>query len=65
MYIPDYIDQFNEHEARQQRELDRLPKCDYCDEPITGDYLYDINSVVICEACLNDNFRKPVEDYVE
>lgn len=63
--IPDYTDLFRQHEEREQSEVDKLPKCDYCGEPIMDDYLYDINGDIICEACLHDNFRKDVEDYIE
>lgn len=65
MYVPDYNDLFARHDAEQQAKLDKLPKCDYCGEPITDEHLYDINGDIICEECLKDNFRKQVEDYVE
>ena len=61
----DPIEDFLRHDAELQRELDKLPKCDYCNKPITGDFLFDINGDILCEGCLNDNFRKAVEDYVE
>lgn len=63
-YIPDYIDLHLEHEARLQKYEDKLPKCDHCDEPITGDYLYNIDGVIYCEECLNDMFKKHTEDYM-
>lgn len=65
MRIPDYNELLDRHEAEQQRQLDKLPKCDYCGEPIADDFLYDINGDVICEECLKDNFRKPVDYYVK
>ena len=65
MYIPDYTDMFNAHDAEQQREAGRLPKCDYCGKTIMDEHLYDINGDVICEDCMKDNFRKPVENYIE
>lgn len=49
----------------QERELDKLPKCDYCNEPITDDFYFEINGDIICEECLKDNFRKAVDDYIE
>ena len=61
----DPIADFMAYDAEQERLMDRLPKCDYCGEPITDDHLFDINGDVICESCLNENFRKRVEDYVE
>ncbi len=64
-YVPDYADLHAAYEAEQERQLDKLPKCDYCGEPITDDYCYNINGDIICEECLNDNFRKPTDDYIE
>lgn len=65
MYAKDPVDYFNEHDAEQQAWLDRLPKCSYCGEPIQGDCYYEINDEAICEECLNDNFRKWVDDFVQ
>lgn len=45
--------------------LEKCPKCSMCDEHIQDDFLYEINDEVICEECLNENFRKNVEDYIE
>jgi formylmethanofuran dehydrogenase subunit E len=56
---------FDAWEAEQQAELDKLPKCDYCGEPIVGFYLYDINDELLCEDCLNEHFRKRTDDYIE
>lgn len=56
---------FDRWDAEQTAALKKMPVCSYCDEPIQDDYLYEINDEVICEECLKDNFRKPVEDYVE
>lgn len=64
-YIPDYIDLHREHEARQQRELDKRPQCCECDEPIQADKCYEINGELICPQCLVDNHQKNTEDYTE
>ena len=64
-YIPDYNELHDRYDAERQREMDKLPKCDYCGKTIMDDYLYDFDGDLICEDCLNDNFRKRVEDYVE
>lgn len=63
MNIPDNYDRWKQHEAEQQAELDKLPKCEHCGEPIQSDYYYEIGNECLCEDCLNDNFRKDVEDY--
>lgn len=64
-YIPDYNDLFNEHEERLARELEKLPKCDCCGEPIQDDYFYNIDGTFICEECLNSEYRKNTDDYLE
>ena len=61
----DPIADFARHDAEQQRELNRLPKCYECGEPIQTDTCYEINDELICPECLKDNHRKWVDDYVE
>jgi formylmethanofuran dehydrogenase subunit E len=61
-YIPDYLDQWSEHDRQQEEALEKLPECNYCGEKIQGDYCFEINDEIICEKCLKDNFRKSTED---
>lgn len=56
---------YDRYDAEREASLERLPKCDYCDKYIQDDCFYEINEEVICEECINDNFRKSVDDYVE
>jgi formylmethanofuran dehydrogenase subunit E len=63
MNIPDNYDLWERHDAEQQAKLEKLPVCDYCEEPIQSDYYYEIDNECICEECLNDNFRKSNDDY--
>ena len=56
---------FDRYDAEQESELEKMPVCSYCCQPIQDDYLYEINDELICEECINDNFRKSVEDYVQ
>lgn len=51
--------------AAKEDELEKLPKCDYCGHPITDDHCYDFGDEVICESCLNDHFKKHIDDYIE
>lgn len=60
----DPLADFERHDAEQQRRLDKLPRCGYCDEPITDDIYYEINGECVCEECLKEHHRKAVEDYV-
>ena len=64
MQIPDNLDRFESHDAEQERQLQKLPVCEYCGEHIQDDYFFQINDEIICEGCLNDHFRKAVDDYV-
>ena len=64
-YIPDYNDLYARHEAEQEKMADKLPRCKYCGEPITDDYLYDLDGTLCCEDCLEDLFRKPTDNYID
>ena len=46
----------------QERELMAadLPECECCGR-IIDDHYFDINGVVFCEDCLEENFRVTVE----
>lgn len=56
---------FERHDAEQERKLAKLPICSECGEHIQDDFLYDINGELICPQCLNDNYRKMTDDYME
>ena len=43
-------------------ELSERLLCDYCDKPITDDHCYEINGDVYCQECLDNNFRKEVDE---
>lgn len=61
----DPVHDFMVHDLEQQRMLEQLPVCGYCNEEIQDDYYFEINEEPVCEECLNEFFRKAVEDYVE
>ena len=63
-YTDNPLADFHNWDAQQQRKLDKLPKCAECDEPIQDDVYFLINDEPICSDCLNDNYKKRVEDYV-
>lgn len=52
------------YDAEQQAELDRLPKCSYCNEPIQEEKLFDIEGELYCEEHAFELFRKDTEDYI-
>ena len=64
LYTDDPLADFARHDAEQQAQLDKLPVCCECDEPIQDEHCFEINDEYICEKCLNDNHRKRVDDIV-
>ena len=61
-YIPDAYDQWKAHEAEQQAQLDKLPKCCECREPIQDEYAYYIYGEWVCEECMKENYRMKVQE---
>lgn len=60
----DNYDLFLSHDAKQEDDLNRFPRCSECKQKITDEYVYVIDDKTICEQCLNDNHRKPIEDFI-
>lgn len=65
MNIPDNFDLWEAHEREKERQLERLPVCEVCSKPIQDEHLYLINDEFVCQDCLDRDFRKCVDDYVE
>ena len=68
-YIPDNLDLYHAYEDKREAEerawLERRPQCDYCGEPITDDECFNINGDLICEECMNAEFKVQVDNYVK
>lgn len=60
LYSDDPLMDFEHHDREQAKRLAKLPKCDYCEDPVQDDFYYEINGEVICECCLDRFFRKEV-----
>lgn len=41
-----------------------LPRCSECSEPIYDDYYYEIDGKIYCQKCLDENFMRSTEDYI-
>ena len=65
MNVPDNYDLWEAHEREKERQLERLPVCEVCGNPIQDEYLYLINDEFVCTECLIRDFRKDASDYVE
>lgn len=57
MRIPDNYDYFLQHDKQLYKALKESPKCCLCDEHIQEDYCYEIDGEIVCEHCLNSNYR--------
>lgn len=64
-YIPDVLDLWAEQQAKKDRDLERLPRCAICDEPIQTEKLYLINNETICPSCMKREYEKDTDDYIE
>jgi hypothetical protein len=52
------------HQAELDDWEDRLPKCEFCGEPI-DDYVYDIGGDIYCIDCMEEHFKKDAEKYYD
>ena len=64
-YSDDPVADFYRHDAQQQAELDKLPRCSECDKPIQEEFCYEVNGELICDECMHNNHRKWVDDFME
>lgn len=57
----DPLKDFDRWDAKQQRKLDRLPKCACCCEPIQQEDAVCIEGKYYCDDCL-DEMRESIGD---
>lgn len=55
---------FASWDAEQTAQLERLPVCADCGEPVQDDHYYLINDEVICPDCLESGYRKDIDEYI-
>ena len=60
----DNYDLWLHHERQQERQLDKLPKCDCCSRAIQDDYFFDVYGDAYCEKCATKLFRRNIEDII-
>ena len=59
----DPVADFLRRDREQQEWEDSLPHCDRCGE-IIDDYVYEIDGLIYCMGCMDDKYRRNVEDYL-
>lgn len=62
MSIPDNLDLFDRYDREQARQLDRLPKCCQCGQPIQQEMAVRIGGKWYCDSCLDVYFREVVDE---
>lgn len=53
----DNYEMWERHDAEQEMQLQMLPKCRLCGEPIQQDDAVHLFGVFICDECLDDARR--------
>lgn len=61
-FTDDPVADYARYDAERQKELDRLPRCCECGEPIQDEFAYYINDEWMHERCMDDNYKRPVPD---
>ena len=65
-YTDDPVADYARWDAKQAKEQDQLPRCNYCGEPIQQSTAVCLgDDEWFCDGCLKDYLRKPVTDYFE
>lgn len=61
----DVYDLWEAQDIEKERRLARRPICSNCDQRIQDEEAYLINGEVICQKCLDRDFKIWVEEYVD
>lgn len=65
MWSDDPVADFERHDAEQERELSRLPKCYECGHRIQSEECYNIMGDLICPRCLDKYHKVWTESYID
>lgn len=63
--LGDPLNDFDRIDREEAEWLESRPVCEICGHPIQDETLYLINDEFVCEKCLDHNFKKWTDDYVE
>ena len=59
------IADFKRHDAEQQAQLEKLPVCEICKEPIQQEKAIYYNDQWCCDECSNEFWDSIKEDFME
>lgn len=60
MWADDPAADFDRYDSDQSEELENLPTCSCCEEPIQQETAVYINDEWICDGCIEEYYRKDV-----
>ena len=60
----DPLDDYDRLDRLQAQREARLPVCDKCHRHINDDFYYDVHGDIYCAECMNDEFARSTEDYL-
>lgn len=63
-YTDDPARDYDRYCEETEKELEHLPFCEDCGERIMDDYCYSDGDLVVCEECLERNYKKRTEDFM-
>lgn len=64
-YSDNPIRDYDRYCEEQEREMEKYPECAVCGKRITDDFLYHINGDIYCLECMEDEFRRPTDDFIK
>lgn len=53
-FTDDPVTDYDRYSAQQEKQLEQLPKCSQCGEPIQQEDAVCFNDKYICDRCLGD-----------
>ena len=59
----DPLRDFDRYEREQAEWLESRPVCADCGNPVQDEHYYLIEGEVICPDCLEENYRKEIDDF--
>lgn len=59
----DAYDLWRQRDDEMEAELEKLPVCSHCGDPIQEEYYFEIDGEMYCEDCMNDLFKRYTDSY--
>ena len=60
----DPLRDFDRYDAMMADREAKLPQCEKCGEPINDDEYFEINSEILCEKCMRNEYARSTEDWL-